>query len=47
MTVYINRRTVNHRGVETIEECQTWQEANSLVREYAMADYAAHYYVSR
>lgn len=44
MAFYIQRRDDN--GLETVDEFATNKEARAMVKEYRMADTAAHYYVS-
>ena len=43
---YINRRSINPRYLETVDEFDTRKEASSMLKEYQMADYSAEYYVS-
>lgn len=44
MVTYINRK--QGRDIETVDECDTRKEALALVREYALSDSSALYYVS-
>lgn len=44
MTVYINRLGNNQR--ETVAQYETRKEARKDVKEYAMSDQSAHYYIS-
>lgn len=46
MTVYIQRRSINHNYLETVDEFETRKEANATLREYQLCDYSAHYYLS-
>lgn len=46
MTVYIQRRSINHNYLETVDEFETRKEANAMLREYQLCDYSAHYYLS-
>jgi len=41
MTYYIQRRSINHNYLETIDEFSTLKEAYATVKEYQMADYSA------
>ena len=41
---YIQRRGENY--LETVDECETWQEAKKMVREYRMSDRTAEFYIS-
>lgn len=43
---YIQRRSINHNYLETIDEFDSYQEASCTVREYRYADYSADYYIS-
>jgi hypothetical protein len=43
---YIQRRSVNHNYLETVDEFESRKEANSMMHEYQLADYSAEYYVS-
>ncbi len=47
--LYINRKSVNHPayGVETVDEFNSFKEAKGMLREYRLADYSAHYYISQ
>lgn len=46
MIYYIQRRSINHNYLETIDEFDTLKEAYATAKEYQMADYSADYYVS-
>lgn len=43
---YIQRRSINHNYLETIDEFESHKEAQSMMREYQVCDYSADYYVS-
>lgn len=43
---YIQRRSINHNYLETIDEFESYKEAKAMMREYEIADYSAWYYVS-
>ena len=43
---YIQRRSINHNYLETVDEFDSRKEANSMMHEYQLADYSAEYYVS-
>ena len=45
MPFFIQRKDKHH--LETIDEFPTRKEASSMVREYALADPDATYYISR
>lgn len=47
MKFYVNRRSINHNYIETIDEFKSLPEAHAMAREYELADYSAEYYVSR
>jgi hypothetical protein len=42
---YINRMDDNNR--ETVDEFDSWQEANKMIKEYRLSDSSAVYYVSQ
>ena len=39
MTVYIQRRSINHNYLETVDEFETRKEANAMLREYQLCDH--------
>jgi hypothetical protein len=44
--VYIQRKDSQTGQLETVDECETRKEANTLRKEYVMADPYASYYLS-
>lgn len=44
MTTYVNKK--DSRGLETVDECETYAEAESLCQMYRLADPSAVYYLS-
>ena len=47
--IYIDRRSVNHGYIETVDEFENseWREAKRVLYEYRLADYSGHYYRSQ
>jgi hypothetical protein len=43
---YIQRRSINHNYLETMDEFESHKEANATLHEYQLCDYSAHYYIS-
>ena len=46
-TKYIQRKDHRLKTVETVDEAETYKEANYLLGEYRLADTSAHYYISQ
>lgn len=46
MKYFIQRRSINHNYLETIDEFDTLREAYAMAKEYQLCDYSADYYVS-
>jgi len=44
---YIQRKCNQFKTVETVDEAETYKEANYLLGEYRLADPYAHYYISQ
>jgi len=42
--VYIQRKDSN--GLETVDQFETRKEARAMIKEYALSDYSAEYYLS-
>ena len=47
--IYINRKSINHGYVETVDEFKDsdWREAKRVLHEYQLSDYSASYYRSQ
>jgi len=43
---YIQRRSINHNYLETVDEFDSRTEASKMLHEYQLSDYSAHYYIS-
>jgi len=43
---YIQRRSIDHGYLETIDEFESRKEATAMQHKYQLADYSADYYVS-
>ena len=46
MTYYIQRRSINHNYLETVDEFESRKEAEATLHEYQLRDYSANYYIS-
>lgn len=47
MTTYIQRRDIETKELETVDEIKTYKEAMALVKEYRSSDRQAGYYLSQ
>jgi hypothetical protein len=43
---YIQRRSINHNYLETVDEFESHKEAKTTLHEYQICDYSADYYIS-
>ena len=43
---YIQRKDLQFKTLETVDEFETMKEAKQMLREYASSDWSANFYIS-